>query len=462
MRRFGLVRGFGFGYVPGTMEPTVSVLHRPGGLSLGHGERLPSLGPRHKFAERLLCWMERYPRLRVRLQVIGQGLLYYALTSFVAVLGVMAGHGLLIPCFNGMRAPDLGGSFAVWDGNWYRYILVHGYSYDPSQPSTVAFFPAFPVLGRLVWKLTGLSPALALLLVSHLSLAGSFIVLAGYVRHRFPSGPPHLAAYVLLALGLMPTGFFFRLAYTESLFLLLTVLTLYGLERRWPLVLVALIIGLATATRAPGVCLLGPLLLHVWRQSASVLGFLARMAWLGPLACWGLAAYMSYQFVAFDQPLAWAQAHGQWHMRPDVPWGEKVRALATFEPLRAVYRAGSPAYWRWHPPPHRWPVFSLCAANPLYFVGTCGLLLWGARQRWLTAAELLLAVGLVLVPYSSRGYEMCMISTGRFMAVIFPVHLVLGNEFVRWPAPLVAGLLAASGTFVLIYAALFAAGYPLL
>jgi len=46
-----------------------------------------------------------------------------------------------------------------------------------------------------------------------------------------------------LALGLFPTTFFFRAAYSEALFLLLIVLVLYGLERAWPYLLIALIIG---------------------------------------------------------------------------------------------------------------------------------------------------------------------------------------------------------------------------
>jgi hypothetical protein len=90
------------------------------------------------------------------------------------------------------------------------------------------------------------------------------------------------------------------------------------------------------------------------------------------------------------------------------------------------------------------------------------VLLWGAYRRWLNAAELLLAAGLVAVSYGGRGYEMCMVSTARFTAVVFPVYLVLGNLFSRWPASLVAGLLAASSALVILYAALFAAGYPLL
>ena len=53
------------------------------------------------------------------------------------------------------------------------------------------------------------------------------------------------------------------MAYTEALFLFLTILCLYGMERRWPLVVIALLIGLTTAARLVGVALIPPFILHV-------------------------------------------------------------------------------------------------------------------------------------------------------------------------------------------------------
>lgn len=73
----------------------------------------------------------------------------------------------------------------------------------------------------------------------------------------------------MLSLGLWPFGVFFHVAYTESLFLLLLLLVMYGIERRWHPVTVALIAGLASGTRAMGTALIVPLVLYVWQRMQS-------------------------------------------------------------------------------------------------------------------------------------------------------------------------------------------------
>ena len=40
--------------------------------------------------------------------------------------------------------------WARWDGRWYVEIAEHGYTYDPNAQSSVAFFPLYPALMRLL------------------------------------------------------------------------------------------------------------------------------------------------------------------------------------------------------------------------------------------------------------------------------------------------------------------------
>src|SRR5207302_2380271 len=103
---------------------------------------------------------------------------------------------------------------------------------------------------------------------------------------------------VMLALGFFPTTFFMRMAYSESILLLSSILALYAMERRWPLLGIACIVGFATATRAVGVGLLLPFFLHLRRESPRPTVF-ARRLWLFPVACWGIAAYAIYLYFAF-------------------------------------------------------------------------------------------------------------------------------------------------------------------
>jgi hypothetical protein len=127
------------------------------------------------------------------------GLLHYYLSSLIVVLGVAMGHEYLKS-----PRPRQGGlldAFANWDGKWYREIAETGYSYDPAASSNVAFFPAFPLLGRLVSHLSGLACTEALLLVSHACLALTFLLLAAYTRARFGPKAGLVGSCVLLAFG---------------------------------------------------------------------------------------------------------------------------------------------------------------------------------------------------------------------------------------------------------------------
>lgn len=385
---------------------------------------------------------------------------YYYLTSLAAVGGIAFGAQCLPPSPHGdpfdRPAPvPFEDAFANWDGKWYVRIARDGYSYDPGAMSSVAFYPAFPLAGRAVARATGLPHGLALTAVAHLSLWATLALLLDYTRRRFPGGPPDLPGYTALALALCPLSFFCRVAYTESLFLFLTVLVMYGLWRGWPVGLVAAAIGLATATRATGVALIPPLVLAVWQRHP---GWGRRAATLGyavPLSCWGVAAYAAYLGHAFGDPLAFSQAQDHWRFRPTAPPGEVAWAVATLGPIRSAYDPGSDGYWarfdRSLP-----PEFSLQFANPIYFAAAAALVGLGARRRWLTPGEAVLAAGLLAVPYLTRSYYACMIAHARYAAAAFPVYLVLGQLLVRLPGPVAAAVLALSGLLMAAYAALFA------
>ena len=154
-------------------------------------------------------------------------------------------------------------TLTLWDGQWYLQIAMNGYDYQPGHRSSPAFFPAYPVLIQAVSTCTRLPPAWAALLVSHGFLVAAYWLLFAYMRLRFPVGAAGLRNYALLSLALFPPTFFMRMAYTESLFLFVTILAMYGMARQWPLWAIASVVGLATATRFAGVALLLPLGIHI-------------------------------------------------------------------------------------------------------------------------------------------------------------------------------------------------------
>ena len=321
----------------------------------------------------------------------------------------------------------------------------------------MAFFPAYPVLVRAVLKLTPLSLQWAGLIVSHTLLLAAYTLLLLYARQRFGQSPK-VAPYALAALAVFPTGFFLRMAYSESLFLVLCLMAFLGMERRWPLVAIALIVGAITATRSVGVAMLLPLAMHVCERSASWRQGLARLLWVAPLAVWGLAAYMAYQGWAFGEPLAFVKTQQFWRMRPPLPAGEMIVTLASWEPIWSVYLPGMAGYWA-DIDPGIPLLLSYHSANCVAFVGAIALLVVGGIKGWLSRGELVLGGCLLAIPYISAGYRFCMASQGRYVSVVFPIYLVIGQLLCRMPRAVAIGVLAVLAAYLMWFSAMLAAGY---
>jgi hypothetical protein len=264
---------------------------------------------------------------------------------------------------------------------------------------------------------------------------------------------------VLLVVGVTPTTFFFRMPYSESVFLSACIGTLLAIERCKSTFFIALLCGLVTATRPVGIAVLPVFIWYMRQRSANWRSFLAHSLYLAPLASWGLIGYMVYQDQAFGDPLAFAKTQQYWRAQPHATIEEKAWALIVLEPFWNVYSPSS-RDWRIHER-HDHIVFSLIAANPIYFGITAVLVAIGAFKRWLNCYETLLGFGLLLIPYVTRGYDNSMFSTGRFAAVVFPVYLVMGHIFKRSPS-LALPLFVSISSFMLgAYSALFAADYSL-
>lgn len=350
-----------------------------------------------------------------------------------------------------------------WD---YVLLLREGYSYQPHGASNIAFFPAYPLAARtLVW-LTGTSVETALLVVSNGCLIGAFLLFGVYVRSRWPDGDSKLVDFTLLALALWPPTFFFRMMHSESLMLLTALAAMYMMQRRVHPFFVALVVGLATACRPVGVALLLPFALYLWQRRDRAgdrqgLAFLRNTLLLMPLACWGIGAFMVFQYAKFGEPLAFAKTQQQWSLTPGTSHVEQWVRAASLEPIVSVYDPVSPAYWKKQDKIDN-PVFSLAFANPIYFVSMAVLVLVGWAKGWLDEREVLLAAFLILVPYVTHGYRYHMMCQGRYSAMAFPAYIVLGHLALRAPRWVVVIVAAVFTFFLATYSALFAAWYRLI
>jgi hypothetical protein len=398
----------------------------------------------------------------ISLHCLATGLTIYFFTSLVVIFGVSLGHGLFQqPSNRSARNAEFLSCFSNWDGEYYVGIAARGYNYEPAsrgKSSNTVFFPGYPLIGRALAWMTGLEPRVTLLVVSHLSLAATFVLLAVYVRRRYPTAMPNLVGYVLVALGVFPTSYFFRMTYSESAFLLITLLAFLGMEARWPLLSIAMLIGLATAIRTVGLGLLPSFFLYLRSGSPTTARFLGNCACYLPLSCWGIAAYILFQLLAFQEPLAFYKSHRNWIGAYPAQPEDKLMALLALEPLFTVYDPSSPFYWLRHPDCGV-GLLNIRFANPIFFVLAVLLGTVGHCKKWLTSRETALLACLLLIPYITTGYELHLAGMGRFVGVAFPIYLVLGNILARIPGPYAACALAASAVLLALYAGMFASWY---
>lgn len=107
-----------------------------------------------------------------------------------------------------------------WDGVWYRQIAEHGYVGTGSESNATvgvgqwAFYPAFPLLARLVMAGTGLSFAITVAVLNPL-LATAASVLLYAVLARFL--PPPVATWAVVLWSAYPAAPVLQLGYTEAL-----------------------------------------------------------------------------------------------------------------------------------------------------------------------------------------------------------------------------------------------------
>jgi hypothetical protein len=393
------------------------------------------------------------------------GILVYILTAIPVFLGAIVGTDLVAPSSETEQSskPDLCAVCSRMNGLDYALIVEKGYSYDPKSRSVVAFFPAYPLAGRVVVALTGWDPKCSLLLVSNAFLLGALIVFSFYLNSLRHRSLFHNGVIVLVFFALFPPGFFFRMAYAESTFLFFTMLALCGMSRAWPLPVLAAFAGFATAARPVGLAVTAAFTCHVLSTAdpGSVARRLVRAAAWTPVACWGLLAYMAYLYYRFDNPLAFAQTQDHWGLSSR-DYGDlwyKSECLLSGEPIWGAYTSDPLRNWRRFGGLEN-VFFNLSFWNPVIFIGAFLLVLLGTLRYWLSPAEAILGFGLLFIPYVTRAFEMSMASHARFASVVVPAYITAGRLLERLPQWVFWSIIGLFSVFLMLWSALFAAGYP--
>ena len=315
-----------------------------------------------------------------------------------------------------------------WDALWYQHIAEAWYR---AGDGSVAFFPLYPLLARMLSVFVAGNTVFAALLVSSISFVVAIGVLGKLADIEFhganaPTGggvnglPRLLSAPVLtvLLLAAFPTGFFFLAPYTESLFLALAVVCFY----------------LARTGRP-------------WAAGAA--GFLASLARAQGIF---LSLVLAFESLRGSGLLVWPPRPGDWRLKPSI-LAAGLPALGTLllllyqrdvlGELRSGFDALSPWGYRivgpWDSLGAAWLFIKGGQAghgqaeiellNVVCLLGFAAIAIVGARKLrfsyWLYAWP---SLGLLL---TREMYFSPIMSTARYVLVVFPCFMVLA----LWLAP---------------------------
>lgn len=336
------------------------------------------------------------------------------LTIFVVWLGFLlcvvylAGAPVNVP-------PPLQRAVSNWDTGWYLSIVNDGYATEVAGEANVAFFPVYPLLMRWFSQL-GPDPVTAGVVVSLVCFVAALFVLNRLLRER---ESPAVASNTLLLMAFWPFSFFFALAYTEALFLLLAAGAFYLVhkERWWAAAACA---GVASGTRVVGVFLALAVVAAFfqkqgWRPSPRIL---AKTAGLGLAGVSGLLAFMTYLHFHTGNALAFVEVQRFWHNR-----GQGIAGLRWIpEVLR-------------HRPAATYEYFSVLVYL-IPFVLFLGLALFVLIRR--DAAWGAFSTLTLVAPVPTGNIA----STNRYVLVLFPCFVVVA-ELLKDRTPLVVAASAA-------------------
>ena len=324
------------------------------------------------------------------------------------------------------------GVWPRWDAVQHLNLALRGYA-DMGEGSTV-FFPLYALLTRAVAVVAG-DTIVAGLIVSTIAAAFAFTFLILIGEHLFGRDSGKWAA---VALAAYPMAVFLMAPFTESLYLALTLGAFLAAYRmRW--FAAAGLGALASFTRGPGMAASAAFAVLAWQQwssrgrgrrSASVPGVIAAV--LAPLVAAG--AFLAWRASAGFAPL------------PVVL--ELYVHTTLVDPLTGAYLA----LRQWleiHDIP---TTLDILSAAGMVAVTTLMIL----RKRW-RRPELLAYMLVNLVVLLGRHTEGApsLKSLSRYVLVLFPAFLVVGDWLATTRRWIRFGYVAVSSTLLLILSSLY-------
>lgn len=305
-----------------------------------------------------------------------------------------------------------------WDSFWYLKIAGQGYEYKPGEMNSIAFFPLYPSLIWTISQIPLINQSLAGWIISTLALGVGLVFLYKLVKENHHEIDPLEPIIFLL---IFPTAFFLTAVYTESLFLMLSIIFFYYLFKKQFLI-AGLFLTLASVCRLNGLFLFIPLIYEYFK----VYGF--KRFFNTNLLCFfiapaGIFSFMFYQYLKFQEPLAF--------LKSQMEWGRKF--IFNSEHFQLFTPAS----------------FSNFSTDIFFFAlaAVAGIMLFKIR-----ASYGLYVLFTVLVAVSTG----TLMSIGRFALILFPIFILIAsfkNEEFKF------GWMLLSTLFLAVFTVLFVNNY---
>ncbi len=320
----------------------------------------------------------------------------------------------------------------VWDCTWYSSIIDAGYqtavgTLQQPERANWAFFPLYPMLAGIIVHVFGATPPIAGFILSN----GAIAVTAVVARPLLGSARAYWFFVAALLIG--PFSVLFSSLYTESLFILLTVLAVLAL-RRSNYLAAAGWICLLSATRINGVLMVFALAAQIvvdhrqsggrWRDLPLAAMKNSRIVLAIVLAPLGLFAFMAFLWFHTGDALAFSHIQRSWGREFEGPISAIGNVIAGGLSLEYF----SLLRWSW----------VVAAGIGLALTGVLA-----ARKRWPEA----LFCGLSLLVALSTGVG----SMVRFVAGLAPLGMVMSDllsrsQWLAWPALAASFALGSAAT----------------
>lgn len=307
--------------------------------------------------------------------------------------------------------------FVAWDSGWYWDIATRGYYFRTDGQSSIAFFPLYPMLMRVVAAPFGGGAGATW--IAGIATALVAYLLALMTIHRFTErlfGSREVARRTVLYIAVFPWSLFLARVYAESLFLLTSVLAVSrAYSGRWRQA--GLWGALATLTRPSGMLIGIPLALvaliarsHVeGRDRPAVREVASRWAALVPIPL-AVAGFCAYVYSLTGDPFGWLAAQAHWgYSLGHWPWEQLLRLIS------GVFEYGPYGFFF---------TSDIVPFEVLHGVTALGFLaLTPLVFKRLGAAMGAYVLVSLLVPLSSNTLE----GLGRYASVLFPAFMLVGS-----------------------------------